>query len=47
MVRKFKSVWNPAKIVSFLPYFTRFDAVGARICGLACMIKRLSGRSAY
>src|SRR6266540_3369160 len=35
MVRKFKSEWKPAKMVSFFPYLTKSDEVGARRCGLA------------
>ena len=30
IVKKLRSVWKPAKMVSFLPYLTRSDAVGAR-----------------
>ena len=32
--RKLRSEWNPARIVSCLPYLTKSDAVGARRCGL-------------
>ena len=41
MVRKFRSVWNPARIVSFSPYFFRFDAVGARRCGLMGVVIKI------
>lgn len=34
MVRKLRSVWKPARMVSFLPYFSRSEAVGARRWGL-------------
>ncbi len=34
IVRKFRSVWKPARMVSFSPYFTKSEAVGARRCGL-------------
>jgi hypothetical protein len=39
MVRKFKSVWKPARIVSFLLYLTRSEAVGARRWGLEDGVK--------
>lgn len=35
MVRKLRSVWNPARIVSLWPYLERSEAVGARRCGLS------------
>jgi hypothetical protein len=34
MVRKLRSVWKPARIVSLTAYFERSEAVGARRCGL-------------
>lgn len=37
MVRKLRSVWKPARIVSFSPYFLRSEAVGASRCGLKCI----------
>jgi hypothetical protein len=35
MVRKLRSVWKPARMVSFWPYFWRSEAVGARRWGLS------------
>jgi hypothetical protein len=35
MVRKLRSVWKPARMVSLVPYLVRSDAVGARRWGLA------------
>jgi len=32
--RKLRSEWNPARIVSRVPYLTKSEAVGARRCGL-------------
>jgi len=41
MVRKLRSVWKPARIVSLAPYLVRSEAVGARRCGLRSIVNVL------